>query len=69
MKLSTPIRKYIQKFVKNEAGVTAIEYAIVAAGVASIVIVVFKASTGGPVFDMIDQVFKAMKTKVVGIIQ
>ncbi|WP_392560888.1 Flp family type IVb pilin [Orbus sturtevantii] len=67
MKLSNSIRKFAQKFVKNEAGVTAIEYAIVAAGVAAVVMVIF--ASNGPVATMLTDVFNALSTKLQSIIQ
>jgi len=67
MKLTTKVRSFLGKFVKNQQGVTAIEYAIVAAGVAAVVLVIFKAD-GGPVSDMLKGVFDALKTKLTGLI-
>lgn len=55
-------RNFLGKFVKNEQGVTAIEYAIVAAGVATVVFVVFKGD--GPVATMLSDVFATLKNKV-----
>ncbi|OCG40141.1 hypothetical protein A9G25_08640 [Gilliamella sp. Bif1-4] len=55
-------RNFLGKFVKNEQGVTAIEYAIVAAGVATVVFVVFKGD--GPVATMLSDVFSTLKDKV-----
>lgn len=59
-------RNFLGKFVKNEQGVTAIEYAIVAAGVATVVFVVFKGD--GPVASMLSNVFSTLKTKVISTI-
>ncbi|MCO6547004.1 MULTISPECIES: Flp family type IVb pilin [unclassified Gilliamella] len=59
-------RNFLGKFVKNEQGVTAIEYAIVAAGVATVVFVVFKGD--GPVATMLSDVFSTLKTKVTSTI-
>lgn len=72
MKLSNltrvnPLRNLVQKFVKNEAGVTAIEYAIVAAGIAAVVMVIF--SNNGVVSETLTNVFKSLSetlTKAVG---
>lgn len=63
MKLSNltrvnPLRNLVQKFVKNEAGVTAIEYAIVAAGIAAVVMVIF--SDNGVVSQTLTNVFKSL---------
>lgn len=63
MKLSNltrvnPLRNLVKKFVKNEAGVTAIEYAIVAAGIAAVVMVIF--SDNGVVSQTLTNVFKSL---------
>ncbi|KDN09829.1 Flp family type IVb pilin [Gilliamella sp. Imp1-1] len=55
-------RNFLGKFVKNEQGVTAIEYAIVAAGVATVVFLIFKEN--GAVQTMLSNVFDKMKDKV-----
>ena len=60
-------RNFASKFIKNERGVTAIEYAIVAAGVSSVVLFIFAKDTG-PVSQMLKGVFTALKTKLTGII-
>lgn len=59
-------RAFLGKFIKNEQGVTAIEYAVVAAGVAIVVVAVFK--TGGPVDDMLSNTFSTLKSKMASII-
>ena len=61
--------KYLaSKFIKNELGVTAIEYAIVAAGVSAVVLVIFKGESGSPVYDMLSNVFSSLQTKLTGLI-
>ncbi|OCG44277.1 hypothetical protein A9G35_08555 [Gilliamella sp. Choc5-1] len=55
-------RTFLGKFIKSEQGVTAIEYAIVAAGVAAVVLVVF--GSGGPVESMLNSVFDKLKTRM-----
>lgn len=52
----------LQSFFKKEDGVTAIEYAIVVAGIAAVVLVVF--GTGGPIETAITDVFTKLKTKL-----
>ena len=59
-------RDFAKKFVKNEQGVTAIEYAIVAAGVATVMLVIFKSD--GPVATMLDDVFTNLKTRISTVI-
>lgn len=59
-------RNFLGKFVKSERGVTAIEYAIVAAGVAVVVMVIFKSD--GPVASMLSNTFESLKTKMADII-
>ncbi|NEN35108.1 Flp family type IVb pilin, partial [Escherichia coli] len=49
-------------FKNNEKGVTAVEYAIVIAGVAAVVAVVF--GSGGTVEHMLTDIFDSIKTKV-----
>ena len=61
-------RNFANKFIKNERGVTAIEYAIVAAGVSAVVLIIFKGEEGGPVFDMLSEVFSALSSKLTSII-
>ncbi|WBW63611.1 Flp family type IVb pilin [Klebsiella electrica] len=52
----------IYDFKNNEKGVTAVEYAIVIAGVAAVVAVVF--GSGGTVETMLTDIFDSIKTKV-----
>lgn len=59
-------RDFAKKFVKNEQGVTAIEYAIVAAGVATVMLVIFKSD--GPVATMLDDVFNNLKDRISTVI-
>ena len=59
-------RNFASKFIKNERGVTAIEYAIVAAGVSAVVLVIF--GTGGPVKSMLETVFTQLKSKLSNVI-
>ncbi|MWP48310.1 MULTISPECIES: Flp family type IVb pilin [unclassified Gilliamella] len=59
-------RAFLGKFIKNEQGVTAIEYAVVAAGIAVVVLAVFKA--GGPVDQMLKNTFDQLKTKMQTVI-
>ncbi|OCG11170.1 Flp family type IVb pilin [Gilliamella apicola] len=61
-------RNFANKFIKNERGVTAIEYAIVAAGVSAVVLVIFKGTQGSPVYDMLQDVFSSLQSKLSGII-
>ena len=61
------VRNFASKFIKNERGVTAIEYAVVAAGVSAVVLFIFNKDTG-PVRQMLEGVFNALKTKLTGII-
>ena len=56
----------IYDFKNNEKGVTAVEYAIVIAGVAAVVSVVF--GTGGSVQTTLTSVFSAVTTKVTNLV-
>ncbi|MWP62656.1 Flp family type IVb pilin [Gilliamella sp. Pas-s25] len=62
------VRNFAGKFVKSEQGVTAIEYAIVAAGVSAVVLVIFGTGANAPVNKMLTQVFDSLQTKLTGII-
>jgi pilus assembly protein Flp/PilA len=52
----------VKNFFKREDGVTAIEYAVVVAGVAVVVIAVF--GSNGPVKEALDNVFAQLQTKL-----
>lgn len=54
------------EFKKSERGVTAVEYAIVIAGVAAVVSVVF--GTGGSVQTTLTSVFTAVTTKITSLL-
>ncbi|EJS2390596.1 Flp family type IVb pilin [Salmonella enterica] len=55
-----------KKYIRTDDGVTAVEYAIVVAGVAAIVITIF--GTGGPVEDVLKTTFTTLKSKITGAI-
>lgn len=55
----------VKNFFSREDGVTAIEYAVVVAGVAVVVIAVF--GTDGPVKQALDNVFKQLQAKLDGL--
>lgn len=59
---TTIIGDKIKNFLKKEDGVTAVEYAIVVAGVAAVVLIIF--SSTGPVQQMLDGTFTTLKTKL-----
>ena len=61
------LRNFAGKFIKNERGVTAIEYAIVAAGVSSVLLLVFNKDTG-PVRNMLWNVFSSLQSKLTSIV-
>lgn len=52
----------VRGFMKDERGVTAVEYAIVLAGVAAVVAVIF--GRGGTVETMLTGIFKTVSTQV-----
>lgn len=52
----------VENFVKRQDGVTAIEYAIVAAGVAAVVVVLFKSN--GPFAHSMEEIFKRLSTQL-----
>ncbi|EKG7413450.1 Flp family type IVb pilin [Salmonella enterica] len=55
-----------KKYIRTDDGVTAVEYAIVVAGVAAIVITIF--GTGGPVEDVLNTTFTTLKSKITSAI-
>lgn len=57
----------VQNFLKREDGVTAIEYAIVAAGVAAVVVVIFQ--DGGAFSEAINGIFARLKSKLDLVLQ
>ena len=57
------VRNFAGKFIKNERGVTAIEYAIVAAGVSAVLLVIFS-KDNGPVKNMLNGVFTSLQSKL-----
>ncbi|WP_392562022.1 Flp family type IVb pilin [Orbus sturtevantii] len=62
MKLSN----FIRKFVKNETGVTAIEYAILAAASSAVILVIF--APDGVVSHMFVNVFNSLSDRLVNVI-
>lgn len=66
MKLINSLKLYAKKFARNQEGVTAIEYAIVAAGVAAVVMVIF--ANNGPVSSMLNNTFNSLGSKLGNII-
>ena len=59
-------RNFASKFIKNERGVTAIEYAIVAAGVSAVVLAIFGGS--GPIKTMFTTIFNQLSARLSTII-
>jgi pilus assembly protein Flp/PilA len=55
----------VKNFLNREDGVTAIEYAVVVAGVAVVAIAIFQ--TGGPVDEAIRGVFSQLQTKLTAL--
>lgn len=56
------VTEAIRGFKRDEKGVTAVEYAIVVAGVAAVVAVIF--GSGGKVETMLTEIFDSIKDKV-----
>ncbi|MCX8649053.1 Flp family type IVb pilin [Gilliamella sp. B2776] len=61
------VRNFANKFIKNERGVTAIEYAAVAAGVSAVALTIFNRDDGA-VHNMLENIFFELKSKLVNII-
>lgn len=60
------IKNSLKDFFKKEEGVTAVEYAIVVAGVAAVVLFIFGSS--GPVREMLNTTFTTLQTKITSMI-
>jgi pilus assembly protein Flp/PilA len=60
------IKNSVKDFFKKEEGVTAVEYAIVVAGVAAVVLFIFGSS--GPVREMLNTTFTTLQTKITTMI-
>ncbi|MEG0204115.1 UNVERIFIED_ORG: pilus assembly protein Flp/PilA [Citrobacter freundii] len=60
------IKNSVKDFFKKEEGVTAVEYAIVVAGVAAVVLFIFGSS--GPVREMLNTTFTTLETKITSMI-
>lgn len=56
------MKSLISRLIKNESGATAIEYGMIAAGMAVIVIAVF--ASNGPVYTMLSSMFEAVSSTV-----
>jgi pilus assembly protein Flp/PilA len=56
------MKSLISRFIKNESGATAIEYGLIAAGMAVVVVSVF--STTGPVNAMLSSLFETVSSTV-----
>ncbi|MDM2843549.1 Flp family type IVb pilin [Citrobacter sp. Cpo090] len=56
------IKNSLKDFFKKEEGVTAVEYAIVVAGVAAVVLFIF--GTSGPVQSMLKNTFTDLEAKL-----
>lgn len=61
------VKKMINDFYNDESGVTAVEYAIVIAGVAAVCLVIFN-TTDGPVYNMLTTVFSSLETTLTGLV-
>ncbi|MWP63294.1 Flp family type IVb pilin [Gilliamella sp. Pas-s25] len=57
---------FIVKFIQNKQGISAIEYAIMSAGIATMVLTIFKGQQGSLIYDMFDSIFASLRTKLVG---
>lgn len=54
------VKKMITDFYNDESGVTAVEYAIVIAGVAAVCLVIFGTNDDSPVNSMLSSVFEKL---------
>lgn len=60
------VKKMIADFYNDESGVTAVEYAIVIAGIAAVCLVIF--SSTGPVHSMLKNVFEGLESTLTGLV-
>ncbi|WP_238786499.1 Flp family type IVb pilin [Gilliamella sp. ESL0250] len=58
------VGSFLAKFVQNKQGVSAIEYAIISAGITTMVLTIFKGQQGFLVYDMFNSVFSSLKDKL-----
>jgi pilus assembly protein Flp/PilA len=58
------IGTFLAKFIHNKQGISAIEYAIMSAGITAIVLMIFKGQQGSPIYDMFKGVFTSLQEKL-----
>jgi len=52
------------KFIKNKQGSNAVEYAIISASIATMILVIFKSESGHSIYDLLSSVFETIKSKI-----
>jgi pilus assembly protein Flp/PilA len=57
------MKSLIKRFIKNQSGATAIEYGLIAAGLAVIIVAIFGTTTG-PVYMLMDTLFSNVAESV-----
>lgn len=65
--IAESISNKCKSYFRRDDGVTAVEYAIVVAGVAAIVLAIF--ATGGPVDSILKTTFESLKTKITEVLK
>ncbi|WP_425571946.1 Flp family type IVb pilin [Orbus sasakiae] len=58
------IKLFSIKFIKNKQGSNAVEYAIISASIAAIILVIFKSESGNSIYDLLSSVFETIKSKI-----
>ncbi|OCG18270.1 Flp family type IVb pilin [Gilliamella sp. WF3-4] len=61
---NTQIRDFFTQFIKNKEAVSAIEYAIISAGIAATVLIIFQGRSGSIMYDLFDGVFSSIKNRL-----
>jgi pilus assembly protein Flp/PilA len=62
--INIQIKAFLAQFIKNKQAISAIEYAIISAGIAATVLIIFQGRQGAIMYDMFDNVFKSLKSRL-----
>jgi pilus assembly protein Flp/PilA len=62
--INIQIKAFLAQFIKNKQAISAIEYAIISAGIAATVLIIFQGRQGSIMYDMFDNVFKSLKSRL-----
>ncbi|OCG25241.1 hypothetical protein A9G28_10540 [Gilliamella sp. Fer1-1] len=62
--INIQIKAFLAQFIKNKQAISAIEYAIISAGIAATVLIIFQGRSGSIMYDMFDNVFTSIKNRL-----